>query len=172
MAPNTHCSRLLALCSHLQASPAHHISAVPRIEAAATAATDTAKPLAGKRALVTGGSRGVGESCAVRLASLGCDVAINYARTADRAQAVVETCEALGVKALAVQADISTDEECKALVAKAVAGLGGLDILVNNAGFTRYLALDQLDDVTEEMWDSLMATNVKGQFNVARAAFP
>ena len=130
------------------------------------------KPLQGKRALVTGGSRGVGESCCLRLAEFGCDVAINYARTADRAEGVKAKCEALGVKAVSVQADVSTDAECKRLVDETVAALGGLDILVNNAGFTKYIDFTDLDAVQESDWHELMSANVYGQFNVGRAALP
>jgi 3-oxoacyl-[acyl-carrier protein] reductase len=130
------------------------------------------KPLHGKRALVTGGSRGVGESCCLRLAEFGCDVAINYARTADRAEGVKAKCEALGVKAVCVQADVSTDAQCKRLVDETVAALGGLDILVNNAGFTKYIDFSDLDAVQESDWHELMSANVYGQFNVGRAALP
>jgi 3-oxoacyl-[acyl-carrier protein] reductase len=129
-------------------------------------------PLKGKKALVTGGSRGVGESCCLQLAALGADVAVNYARTADRAAGVVEKCQAFGVKAVAIGADVSDDDECARLVADTVSALGGLDILVNNAGFTRYIPFADLEAVTRESWDSLMSANVYGQFNVGRAAYP
>ena len=107
------------------------MTTLPEAAPAPAAATAGFQPLKGKNALVTGGSRGVGESCCVRLAELGCNVAINYARTAERAEGVKAQCEALGVKAVCVQADVSTDAECKRLVEESVAGLGGLDILVN-----------------------------------------
>ena len=138
----------------------------------AQAAAAAYKPLQGKRALVTGGSRGVGESCCLRLAEFGCDVAINYARTADRAEGVKARCKALGVNAVTVQADVSTDADCKRLVAETVAALGGLDILVNNAGFTKYIDFGNLDAVQESDWHELMSANVYGQFNVGRAALP
>ena len=107
------------------------MTTLPEAAPAPAAATAGFQPLKGKNALVTGGSRGVGESCCVRLAELGCNVAINYARTAERAEGVKAQCEALGVKAVCVQADVSRDAECKRLVEESVAGLGGLDILVN-----------------------------------------
>ena len=146
--------------------------AAPAVAECVPAAAAGYKPLQGKRALVTGGSRGVGESCCLRLAELGCDVAINYARTADRAQGVKKACEELGVTAVCVQADVSTDAECKRLVEESVAGLGGLDILVNNAGFTKYIDFADLDAVQESDWHELMSANVYGQFNVGRAALP
>ena len=118
--------------------------------AAAAAARGADRPLKGKRALVTGGSRGVGESCCLQLAALGADVAVNYARTADRAAAVVKKCEALGVKAVAIGADVGDDEQCIRLVEQAVSALGGLDILINNAGFTRYILFEDLAAVTRE----------------------
>ena len=151
--------RLIAITGHLHQQ---HSS---------TAALAAAQlPLQGKRALVTGGSRGVGESCCLQLAAMGADVAVNYARTADRAASVVAKCAAMGVNAVAIGADVGDDDECVRLVQETVAALGGLDILINNAGFTRYIPFEDLDSVTREAWDSLMSANVYGQFNVRPSA--
>ncbi len=90
--------------------------------------------LAGKRALVTGASRGIGAAIALALADKGADVAITYERSADRAAEVVRAIEGKGRKALAIQADSADPAAVKRSVDEAAQALGGLDILVNNAG--------------------------------------
>ena len=89
--------------------------------------------LAGKRALVTGASRGIGAAIAVMLAKRGADVAITYGSSADKAGNVVSEIERTGRKSLAIRADSADPEAVKRAVEETVAGLGGLDILVNNA---------------------------------------
>src|SRR3954470_24672171 len=93
--------------------------------------------LAGKRTLVTGGSRGIGAGIARALADKGADVAITYERSADRAAEVVREIEKKGRRAVAIQADSADPAAVKRSVAEAVQALGGLDILVNNAGIAR-----------------------------------
>src|SRR5947209_3729263 len=90
--------------------------------------------LSGKVALVTGGSRGVGRASAVALARAGCDVAVNYLRAADDAAAVVREIEALGRRAVAVQADVSQQGDVTRLVEECGRRLGPVDVLLNNAG--------------------------------------
>src|SRR5437867_1557474 len=90
--------------------------------------------LTGKRALVTGGSRGIGAAIALELAEQGADVALTYERSADRAAEVVQAARATGRNAVAIQADSADPAAIKRSVAEAVDALGGLDILVNNAG--------------------------------------
>ena len=90
--------------------------------------------LAGRSALVTGGSRGIGRAIALRLAADGADVAVNYRRDADAAAEVVSQIEAMGRKAKAYAASVDRFEECEALIADVVRDFGGVDILVNNAG--------------------------------------
>jgi 3-oxoacyl-[acyl-carrier protein] reductase len=90
--------------------------------------------LSGKRALVTGGSRGIGAAIALRLAQEGADVALTYERSADKAAEIVRAIEALGRKGVAIAADSADVAAVKGGVEKAVSALGGLDILVNNAG--------------------------------------
>jgi len=77
-----------------------------------------------------------------------------------------------GGRALAVQADVSDDGAVRALVAAVVDHFGGVDLLVNNAATTQYIALQDLDGATDEVWDSILALNVKGPFYCARAVAP
>src|ERR1700761_4310481 len=100
--------------------------------------------LKGKRALVTGASRGIGAAIAKALAAEGADVAITYEKSADRAAEVVRAIEALGRRAVAIQADSADVAAVEASVEKTVAELGGLDILVNNAGILRAAELKDI----------------------------
>jgi 3-oxoacyl-[acyl-carrier protein] reductase len=121
--------------------------------------------LGGKKALVTGASRGIGRAIAVELARRGADVAFSYGRSADQADAVRDEIAALGRKAAAFQSDVSSFAAAKQLVADANAALGGIDILVNNAGITRDKLILQM---SEEDWDAVLDTNLKGVFNVTK----
>jgi 3-oxoacyl-[acyl-carrier protein] reductase len=125
--------------------------------------------LAGKRALVTGGSRGIGAAIALALADKGADVAITFERAADRAAEVVKAIEAKGRKAFAIQADSADPAAIKRSVDEAAAALGGLDILVNNAGIALYgtIAEFKVDDI-----DALLAVNVRAPILAAQAAIP
>jgi NAD(P)-dependent dehydrogenase (short-subunit alcohol dehydrogenase family) len=125
--------------------------------------------LAGKRALVTGASRGIGAAIALELAAQGADVAVTYERSADRAAEVVVAVEALGRRALAIQADSGDPAAIRRSVQEAVAGLGGLDILVNNAAIAR---LGAVTDVSVEDVDAMLAVNVRGPVIAAQAAVP
>ncbi|MCH7718502.1 MAG: SDR family oxidoreductase [Chloroflexi bacterium] len=91
------------------------------------------RPLAGKVALVTGGSRGIGRACVLKFAQLGADVVVNYSRSAEDAEATAREAEALGVRALSSQADMGEREEIVALFARVREAFGRLDILVNSA---------------------------------------
>jgi 3-oxoacyl-[acyl-carrier protein] reductase len=125
--------------------------------------------LAGKRALVTGGSRGIGAAIAIALAEKGADVAITYERSAERAAELVRTIEAKGRKAIAIQADSADPDAIQRSIDEAAAALGGLDILVNNAGIARY---NNIADFTVEDIDALLAVNVRGPVLAAKAAIP
>ncbi len=121
----------------------------------------------GRVALVTGGSRGIGRAIALRLAQDGIAVAVNYRGNAEAAAAIVAQIEAAGGRALALGGDVATSAGATKLVADTVAGLGRLDILVNNAGITR----DNLTlRMSEEDWDAVLSTNLKGAFLCAKAA--
>jgi len=123
--------------------------------------------LSGKRALVTGASRGIGRAVALRLAAEGASVALNYRAGREEAEAVVAEIAASGGSAAVLQGDVSVAAEAEALVGAAEAALGGLDILVNNAGATRDNLLMRL---SEEDWDAALNTNLKGAFLCAKAA--
>ncbi|MGH0037168.1 MAG: SDR family NAD(P)-dependent oxidoreductase [Myxococcota bacterium] len=124
----------------------------------------------GKAAIVTGGGTGVGAATALRLAGLGCGVVVNYSRSIEAAQEVAEKCRALGVKAEAVQADVSSEPDCRRLVETATGHLGRLDILVNNAGTTEFVPHADLDAVDDALFDRILAVNLKGPFWCTRAA--
>src|SRR5665647_3932202 len=93
--------------------------------------------LKGKTAVVTGASRGIGRAIAIKLAKLGANVVVNYRKSEDAVQGVVKEIEDLGVRALAVQADISSYSDVENMMKKCIEEFGSLDILVNNAGITK-----------------------------------
>jgi NAD(P)-dependent dehydrogenase (short-subunit alcohol dehydrogenase family) len=126
--------------------------------------------LEGRAALVTGGGTGVGRATALRLAALGCHVAVNYSRSRDAAEAVARQAEASGVKAIAVRADVAQDAECRRLVDETTRALGRLDLLVNNAGTTVFVPHHELDRLGDDDWERILAVNLKGPFFCSRAA--
>jgi len=123
--------------------------------------------LAGKTAIVTGGSRGIGAAICQALASSGASVVVNYAHRKDAAEEVVQAIQDTGGKATAAQADVSEPDQFRELFETAEKTFGPVDILVNNAGIVLYKAVV---DVTDEEFDRLMATNIKGVFNGLREA--
>ena len=125
--------------------------------------------LAGKRALVTGGSRGIGAAIAIALAEKGADVAITYERSAERAAQLVSTIKQKGGRAVAIQADSADPVAIHRSVNEAADVLGGLDILVNNAAIARY---NSIAEFTVEDLDALLAINVRGPVLAAKAAIP
>ncbi len=126
--------------------------------------------LSGKAALITGGGTGVGRATALDLAQQGCNVLVNYSRSADDAEKTVKDLEAFGVKAIAHQADVSDDAQCRAMVDVATGAFGRLDVLVNNAGTTTFVAHQDLEGLKNEDWDRILGVNLKGPFFMARAA--
>ncbi|GGC46954.1 3-oxoacyl-ACP reductase family protein [Chelatococcus reniformis] len=123
--------------------------------------------LKGKRALVTGASRGIGAAIARRLAADGADVAITYERSADKAAEVVRAVEALGGRGVAIQADSADAAAVRRSVDEAAQGLGGLDILVNNAGIARG---GPLESMSLEDIDALIAVNIRAVVLASQAA--
>jgi 3-oxoacyl-[acyl-carrier protein] reductase len=121
--------------------------------------------LRGKTAVVTGASRGIGRAIAIKLAKLGANVVINYRNSVNAVQEVVKEIEDLGVKALAVQCDISNYSDVENMMKKCIEEFGSLDILVNNAGITKDGLLMRMK---EEDFDSVIDTNLKGAFNCTK----
>jgi len=125
------------------------------------------KELTGKTALVTGGAVRVGRAIALALAAAGCDVAIGYKSSATAARATVAELGRLGVRAVAVRADLADPAAARRLVATAARQLGRLDLLVNNAAL---LARTPLATTTPAQFDRLLAVNLRGAFFCAQAA--
>jgi len=125
--------------------------------------------LKNKSAIVTGGSLGIGSAIALKLAEYGANVAINYRKHKDEAEAIIQKIEAFGSKALLIQADISDFKDAEKMVNQVVETFGGLDILVNNAGINWDGVIWKM---TEEQWDTVININLKGYFNYIRHVAP
>src|SRR5919198_99131 len=125
--------------------------------------------LAGRAALVTGGSRGIGRAICLALADEGASVAVNYRSGEAQAQEVVKEIEAKGGNAIAVQGDVAEYDEAAMVVQQTVDALGGLYILVNNAGIARDLLIFNMEP---QDWLDVMRVNFGGVFNCTKAAMP
>jgi 3-oxoacyl-[acyl-carrier protein] reductase len=126
-------------------------------------------PLSGQVALVTGAAKRIGRSIASRLAREGADVVVNFNRSRAEAEELVRELQALGRRAFAWQADVARSDQVRGMFDAIERQLGRLDILVNNAGMFFPAPFEQL---TEEQWDRILATNLKGQYLCAQAAAP
>lgn len=122
--------------------------------------------LAGKTALVTGATRGIGKGIALKLAQQGANVAFTFVSSVEKAKIFEAELAALGVKAKGYQSNAAQFAEAEILVNEIVKEFGSLDILVNNAGITRDNLLMRM---TEEMWDEVMDTNLKSAFALIKA---
>ncbi|OCT15430.1 hypothetical protein A8709_15225 [Paenibacillus pectinilyticus] len=122
--------------------------------------------LSNKVALVTGAGIGIGKGIALHLAECGADVVVNYRSSERQAMTVVEQIEAMGRKAIAIKADVSSVEEINAMVAKVLDTFGRIDILVNNSAV---VPIVDFFEVTEASWDETLDTNLKGCFFAAQA---
>ncbi|MCH1497354.1 MAG: SDR family oxidoreductase [Rubripirellula sp.] len=121
-------------------------------------------------ALVTGAGTGVGRACALRYASLGYGVVVNYSRSVEEATDTAAEVEKVGGKALLVCCDVSDDQAVRSMITRTEDCFGRLDVVVNNAATTNFISHERLDDLTESMWDRMLEVNVKGAFFVTRAA--
>jgi 3-oxoacyl-[acyl-carrier protein] reductase len=130
---------------------------------------NSTRELAGKVAMVTGASRGLGRAIAIRLASLGARVALNYHHRAENARQVAQVIEATGAKTLTIQADVRDASSVKAMMNQVIHEWDKIDILVNNAGIVRNgLLLHMADDA----WQEVLDTNLKGAYLCSKYALP
>lgn len=121
-------------------------------------------------ALVTGSATGVGAACVLKLAQRGYDVVVNYSRSQTEADSTAALARKHGADAIVIQCDVSKEASVIEMLSSVKKRFGRLDILVNNAATTEFIPHDRLDDLNEEMWDRILAVNLKGPFFVTRAA--
>ncbi|HUV46923.1 MAG TPA: 3-oxoacyl-ACP reductase family protein [Candidatus Bathyarchaeia archaeon] len=120
-----------------------------------------------KKALVTGGSRGIGKGVVLALAEQGADVAVNYHSDIEEAEKVVNEVKQMGRNSFSLKADVSRADQVEKMFAELKDKWGKLDILVNNAGIIKYA---DFATITEEDWDQILDVNLKGQFLCSREA--
>ncbi|MDO8254234.1 SDR family NAD(P)-dependent oxidoreductase [Shewanella algae] len=125
--------------------------------------------LAGKVALITGASRGIGAGLALAFAREGADIILNYRANDAAANSVAEQIQAMGRKVLKVKADVSQRDDIKAMLEESKKVFGRVDILVNNAGINQR---GWFEEVTDEAWDLILGTNLKGPFICCQEIFP
>jgi len=125
------------------------------------------QPLKGQKALVTGANSGIGEGIAKSLGRAGADVVVNYVAKPEAAQEVVKYIESEGGKAIAIQADVSKEDQVQAMFQKMLKEFGTIDILINNAGLQRDASIV---DMTLANWNFVLSVNLTGQFLCAREA--
>jgi 3-oxoacyl-[acyl-carrier protein] reductase len=126
----------------------------------------------GKVVVVTGGGTGIGRGISEAFAREGAKVIVNYSVSKDDAEATAQAIGESGGEAVAVQANVTVEAEAKKLLEDAVARWGRLDVLVNNAGWSKRIPHHQLEDLSEEIWDRTLNTNMRGAFYCMRAAAP
>jgi 3-oxoacyl-[acyl-carrier protein] reductase len=129
---------------------------------------DSTRPVA----IVTGAATGVGAAAARQLASRGYRVIVNYARSAQAAEAVAADCRGHGEDAVAMRGDVASDADCRALAAAALERWGRIDVLVNSAGTTRFVPMADLEAMASEDFAPVFAVNALGPFQMARACVP
>ena len=129
--------------------------------------SDQTKPLQGQKALVTGANSGIGEACALALGAAGADVVVNYVSRPEEADRVVEIIEHNGSNAMAIQADVSREDQVETMFAQMRKAFGTIDILVNNAGLQSDA---RFEEMTLQQWNFVIGVNLTGQFLCAREA--
>ena len=128
--------------------------------------------LKGCAAIVTGGSGGLGQRICRALAMNGVDVVVNYAESEAKAKSVAADIAKLGVRAVAMRADVTDPAAVTRMVEQATAEFGRVDILVNDAAFNKTIAYPDLDGLTHELWNHILNTNLTGTFNCIKAVAP
>lgn len=125
-----------------------------------------------RSALVTGSATGIGRAAAWMLADRGYAVTVNYSRSQTEAEETADGVKSRGAEVRLVKANIGVDAEVQDMIMKTASAFGGLDVLVNNAATTHFVPHDDLDGLTENVWDEILQVNVKGTFYACRAAMP
>jgi 3-oxoacyl-[acyl-carrier protein] reductase len=128
--------------------------------------------IAGGVAIITGSSSGVGAVTARLLAEKGCNIVVNYRENAAGAAETARACEAEGIEAVVVQADVASDEDCRRLAGAATEKWGRIDALVNNAGTTRFAEAQDLEALSADDFAEIFAVNVTGPYMMIRAVAP
>ncbi len=127
--------------------------------------------LNGRVALVTGGATGIGQATVLHLARSGAaGVVINYRSAKEQAEQTAEEVRGAGAEAMCVHADLTDDDQVRAMVRQVNERFGRLDVLVNNAGVTHWVPITDLEGMTDAVWDEILDVNVKGAFRCTRAA--
>lgn len=120
--------------------------------------------------LVTGGGTGIGRATALMFAKQGANVVVNYSRSREDAEKTAFDARELGVRAIAIQANVASDDQVRSMFQQTMNEFGRIDTLVNNAGMTHIVPYADLEDLTESRWDDILGVNLKGSFFCSRAA--
>lgn len=129
-------------------------------------------PLKRPVVLITGSATGVGRACALRFAAMDFDVVVNYSRSEQDALQTANAVRELGAQCVCIQCDVGVEQQVIGMLAEIAERFGRLDVLVNNAATTYFIPGSNLDELTEEKWDRILAVNTKGPFFCIKAAAP
>ncbi|NHB91498.1 SDR family NAD(P)-dependent oxidoreductase [Photorhabdus cinerea] len=130
------------------------------------------KEFQGKTAIITGGGTGIGRAISIMLAKQGAAVAVIYSQSELEALETTESIIRDGGQAIAIKADVADESAVKAMINTVVEKFNGIDYLVNNAGITRQLQFEDLEAISDDIWDAIVDVNVKGTFHCCRYAAP